>query len=180
MTNEFLNGLVEIKVGDITEEKTDVIVNAANWTLFGGGGVDGAIHRKGGKEILRECEAIRKTLYPDGLPTGEAVKTNGGKLPAKFVIHTVGPIYGRERQNEADLLKKSYLNSLIIAAENGLKSIAFPSISTGAFYYPKHEAAAVVSSILSEFSKEKTSILKIVLVFFSQSDAETFLKHQTF
>ena len=125
-------------------------------------------------------QKIRESLYPDGLPTGEAVITTGGKLPARFVIHTVGPIYGRESQNEADLLKNSYLNSLRIAGENGLNSIAFPSISTGAFSYPKHEAAAIISSALAEFSKTKTSISKIVLVFFTHHDAETFLKHQTF
>ena len=115
---EFLNGRVEVKVGDITEEDVDAIVNAANSTLLGGGGVDGAIHDAGGPEILRECRLIRDTDYPKGLPTGEAVITSAGNLKARHVIHTVGPIYGRHGGREAELLASSYRNSLGLAAEN--------------------------------------------------------------
>ena len=180
MEKKFLNGKVIVKVGDITEEKTDAIVNAANKTLLGGGGVDGAIHRVGGKQILDECKKIRETEYPNGLPTGEAVITNGGDLPAKFVIHTVGPIYGRENGNDAELLANSYKNSLQTVIENDLKTISFPSISTGAFYYPKHEAARISSRAIKEFLTENDSIETVYLVFFSKSDAEMFLKHQEF
>src|SRR5438874_2601406 len=104
MIESFLNGRVLVKVGDVTQEDTDAIVNAANRTLLGGGGVDGAIHARGGPEILAECEAIREKDYPAGLPTGAAVMTTGGRLPAKYVIHTVGPIYGVETGRDAELL----------------------------------------------------------------------------
>lgn len=180
MEKEFLGGRVLVKVGDITKEETDAIVNAANKTLLGGGGVDGAIHRVGGKQILEGCKEIRKNQYPDGLPTGEAVITTGGNLPAKFVIHTVGPIYGQENGRDNELLANAYKNSLEVAAENGLKTIAFPSISTGAFYFPKHEAAKISSLAIKEFLRQDTSIAKIHLVFFSEADAANFIKHQEF
>ncbi len=130
--NRFLNGKVVIKIGDITDERTDVIVNAANSTLLGGGGVDGAIHTKGGVQILEECREIRRTIYPEGLPTGEAVLTDSGNLHTRFVIHTVGPIYGTNGNKDAELLAACYVNSLTLAVENNLRTIAFPSISTGA------------------------------------------------
>lgn len=180
MEKEFLNGKVIIKVGDITKEKTDAIVNTANSTLLGGGGVDGAIHRVGGEKILKECKEIRNTKYPDGLPTGKAVITTGGDLYARFVIHTVGPIYGQENGKEAELLADSYKNSLALAVENNLKTIAFPSISTGAFYFPKHKAANVSSSTIKEFLKEDNFLECVNLVFFSKSDEKMFLKHQVF
>jgi O-acetyl-ADP-ribose deacetylase (regulator of RNase III) len=180
MKESFLNYRVIIKVGDITQEKTDAIVNAANTTLMGGGGVDGAIHRAGGKEILNECNKIRETKYPKGLPTGEAVITTGGNLKAKFVIHTAGPIFSQENGKESQLLANSYSNSLQIAVEYKLKSIAFPSISTGAFYYPKHEAAKISSTVIKDFLKNDETIELINLVFFSESDAQKFLKHQVF
>lgn len=180
MNEKFLNESVLVKVGDITEEKTDAIVNAANWTLLGGGGVDGAIHSKGGEEILEECKKIRENDFPAGLPTGEAVITTAGKLPAKFVIHTVGPIYGQNSGKDAELLANSYKNSLSVALENNLTSIAFPSISTGAFYFPKHLAAKVASVAIKEFFAETRSNIKINLVFFSPKDAEIFIKHQEF
>ncbi|HXH68997.1 MAG TPA: O-acetyl-ADP-ribose deacetylase, partial [Pyrinomonadaceae bacterium] len=145
MNQAFLNNRVKVKVGDITQENVDAIVNAANSTLLGGGGVDGAIHRAGGKKILEECREIRHTKYPNGLPTGEAVLTSGGNLTVRFVIHTVGPIFGRNNGNDAELLANCYKNSLNLAIENDLKTVAFPSISTGAFGYPKHEAAEVSS-----------------------------------
>jgi len=164
-----------IKSGDITEEAVDAIVNAANSTLLGGGGVDGAIHRKGGIVILEECKRIRATTHPDGLPTGEAVITTAGDLPAKHVIHTVGPIYGSHNGREPELLAACYHNSVVLAVEHGLKCIAFPSISTGAYGYPKDEAAKVVYPTLLDLLKEHD--IEIRLVFFSPSDAEAFKKH---
>src|SRR5688572_21431201 len=150
MYEGFFDGRLIVKSGDLTEEAVDAIVNAANWTLLGGGGVDGAIHSKGGPTIKEECQAIRDTRFPNGLPTGEAVITTAGKLPARFVIHTVGPIYGQAGGRDAEVLANSYRNSIDLAVENGLASIAFPSISTGAFGYPKHEAAAIVSATVLE------------------------------
>src|SRR5215471_3283696 len=137
----FLDGRVTVKVGDIIKEAVDVIVNAANGTLMGGGGVDGAIHRAGGPTILEQCREIRRRLYPDGLPTGEAVITTAGALPAQYVIHTVGPIYGRHNGNEPQLLAGCYKNSLKLATKHSLSSIAFPAISTGVYDYPRAEAA---------------------------------------
>jgi O-acetyl-ADP-ribose deacetylase (regulator of RNase III) len=180
MNKEFLNGRVIIKVGDITKEKTDAIVNAANSTLLGGGGVDGAIHRVGGKQILEECREIRREKFPNGLPTGEAVITSGGNLSARFVIHTVGPIYGRNQDKDAELLANCYKNSLELAVENNLETISFPSISTGVFGYPKHEAAKVASHAIKEFLSQNETIKQVNLVFFSAADAEKFIKHQDF
>lgn len=180
MKAEYKSGRVIVKTGDITKETTDAIVNAANKTLLGGGGVDGAIHRVGGKQILRECENIRKTIYPGGLPTGEAVITSGGNLPASFVIHTVGPIFGRENGEDENLLARSYANALKLAAKHNIRTIAFPSISTGAFYFPKHKAAQVSSKAITEFLESDNSIDKIHLVFFSDSDSRMFMRHQVF
>ena len=177
---EFLDGRVIVMVGDITEEKTDAIVNAANRTLLGGGGVDGAIHAKGGLAILAECQRIRETDYPDGLPTGKAVITSGGNLPAKHVIHTVGPIFGMHSGRDADLLADCYRNSLGLAISSGLTSIAFPSISTGAFGYPKHEAAKTSSSAIELFLRDDSILQQVRLVFFGKVDAEMFLRHHLF
>jgi O-acetyl-ADP-ribose deacetylase (regulator of RNase III) len=128
--------------GDITEQHADAIVNAANSSLLGGGGVDGAIHRRGGPAILRECQGIRRDRYPDGLPTGDAVATIAGELSARWVIHTVGPVYsGSER--DAELLASCHTRSLEVADELGALTIAFPAISTGAYGYPLDEAAPV-------------------------------------
>lgn len=178
--SEFINGKVIVKVGDITAEKVDAIVNAANSTLLGGGGVDGAIHRKGGAAILEECKRIRLFELPKGLPTGEAVITTGGNLPAKFIIHTVGPIYGMNHGRDAELLAACYRNSLNLAAENDVKTISFPSISTGAFHYPKHEAAKISSNSIKDFLESNATVEQVRLIFFSESDAKTFLKHQNF
>ena len=180
MIGAFLSGRVIIKIGDITQENVDAVVNAANSTLLGGGGVDGAIHRAGGRQILEECREIRRNDYPNGLPTGKAVITSGGKLPAKYVIHTVGPIYGRDPRAEAGLLSDCYKNSLLLAMENQLQTISFPSISTGAFSYPKNEAARIASETIGNFLKEYETIEEVRLVFFSEVDARTFLKHQIF
>jgi O-acetyl-ADP-ribose deacetylase (regulator of RNase III) len=176
----FLRGAIIVKVGDITKEAVDAIVNAANGTLMGGGGVDGAVHRAGGPEILKECEEIRRVQYPDGLPTGQAVITTAGRMPAKHVIHTVGPVYGRGGKDKAELLSACYHNSLTLAAGRGLKTIAFPAISTGIYGYPLHEAAQVSSQAIQQFLSSNTLLQEIRLVFFSPNDAETFLKNQTF
>ena len=180
ITQSFLGGRVGVVVGDITRQDVDAIVNAANWTLLGGGGVDGAIHDAGGPEILKECQEIRRTSHPRGLPTGEAVITTGGNLVARHVIHTVGPIYGRDPEHEAELMAGCYRNSLTLARQHSLTSIAFPSISTGAFGYPKHEAAAVSSLAIKEFMDADDAIARVLLVFFLERDARTFLKHQQF
>jgi O-acetyl-ADP-ribose deacetylase (regulator of RNase III) len=177
---EFLDGRVIVITGDITEETSDAIVNAANSTLLGGGGVDGAIHRKGGPEILAECQKIRETEYPKGLPTGKAVITSGGDLPARYVIHTVGPIYGLNNGRDAELLADCYRNCLALAAAQELKTVSFPSISTGAFGYPKDEAARVSSNAIEQFLKTNESILQVRLVFFSASDTENFVQYCEF
>ena len=176
----FLAGRVLVLVGDITQQDVTAIVNAANSSLLGGGGVDGAIHSAGGPKILEECKQIRKTTYPDGLPTGQAVLTTGGNLPAKYVIHTVGPIYGRDPERESELLAACYQNSLKLAYQNAVSSIAFPSISTGVFGYPKAEAAQIASDAIRDFLTADEQIEQVRLVFFQQSDARVFLQYQEF
>jgi O-acetyl-ADP-ribose deacetylase (regulator of RNase III) len=180
MFKSFCDGRVDVLVGDITQVSVDAIVNAANSTLMGGGGVDGAIHKIGGPKILEECKEVRRTLYPNGLPTGEVVVTSGGNLPAKYVIHTVGPIKGRNNDRDAELLAACYRNALAIAVEHNLESIAFPSISTGAFGYPRDEAARVSSTAIKSFLRTDQSIKKVQLIFFSLSDAELFIRYQCF
>jgi O-acetyl-ADP-ribose deacetylase len=176
----FLGGRVRIHVGDITQQAVDAVVNAANSTLLGGSGVDGAIHRAGGPRILEECRELRRTNWPEGLLAGEAVLTTGGALPARYVIHTVGPIYGREGGREAELLAACYRNSLRLAAEHELESIAFPSISTGAYGYPKDAAAGVAAAAIEEFLRKVAVIKEVRLVFFSQPDADLFVRFQRF
>lgn len=176
----FVSGRVRVVVGDITKQDVDAIVNAANSTLLGGGGVDGAIHRAGGPAIVEACREIRRTTYPDGLPTGEAVITTAGELPARYVIHTVGPIYGRHRGQEAELLAACYQNSLTLAVQHNLASIVFPAISTGAFGYPLHEAAGISSVAIAAFLEQDRTLAQVRLIFFSSSDAKNFLKHQKF
>ena len=180
LLKSFLNGRVVVKVGDITKENVDAVVNAANGTLMGGGGVDGAIHRAGGPEIKKECEEIRRTRYPDGLPTGQAVITSAGKMAARHVIHTVGPVYGRGGKDKTELLAACYRNSLQLASDNGLQTIAFPAISTGVYGYPLDEAAKVASGAIDKFLSADTTIRQVRLVFFSPSDADTFLKNHSF
>ena len=176
----FLAGRVLVLVGDITQQDVTAIVNAANSTLLGGGGVDGAIHSAGGPKIIEECKQIRKTTYPDGLPTGQAVLTTGGDLPAKYVIHTVGPVYGRDPERESELLAACYQNSLRLAHQHAISSIAFPSISTGVYGYPKPEAAKISSSAIKEFLTADQQIEQVRLVFFQQGDARVFLQYQEF
>jgi O-acetyl-ADP-ribose deacetylase (regulator of RNase III) len=176
----FLGGRVAVVVGDITRQNVDAIVNAANSSLMGGGGVDGAIHRAGGPRILEACREIRRTFHPDGLPTGEAVITAGGDLPAQYVIHTVGPVYGRHAGSEPQLLAACYKNSLRLASEHSLTSIAFPAISTGVFGYPAAEAAQVSSETIKSYLASDDLIKEVRLVFFQERDARNFLDHQRF
>jgi O-acetyl-ADP-ribose deacetylase len=179
LQREYLAGRVVVTTGDITTLAVDVIVNAANSSLLGGGGVDGAIHRAGGPAILQACRELRRTRYPQGLPAGEAVMTTGGDLPAQSVVHTVGPIWGSDRP-EAALLASCYRKSLSLVDAAGLHSVAFPAISTGVFGYPKPEAAEVVSNAITESLPQMRSVRKVLLVFFSQADADLFIRHQQF
>lgn len=176
----FLDGRVTVIVGDITKQDVEAIVNAANSSLLGGGGVDGAIHRAGGPAILEECREIRRTRFPQGLPTGEAVVTTGGNLPALYVIHTVGPIYGEDRGKEAELLANCYHNSLTLAVEKNVTSVAFPSVATGVYGYPREEAAEISSRTIENFLSTDRQLKEVRLVFFQAGDAEIFLKNQKF
>ena len=176
----FLYGRVRVLVGDITGQSVDALVNAANSSLMGGGGVDGAIHLAGGPKILEECRDIRSNLYPQGLPTGEAVITTGGLLPARHVIHTVGPVYGAHQGQEAELLAACYRNSLALAARHALPSLAFPAISTGVYDYPRDEAASVASTTIKAFLENDDKLREVRLVFFKPDDAEVFLRHHRF
>lgn len=178
--DSFLSGRVLVLKGDITNQDVDAIVNAANSTLFGGGGVDGAIHAKGGPEILEACREIRRTRFPRGLPTGEVVLTTGGRLPARYVIHTVGPITRIGHAPDASLLASCYRNALALAAENGLRSIAFPAISTGAFGYPPERAAPVASETIESALSAGTTVEQVRLIFYEAEDARVFLKNQRF
>jgi O-acetyl-ADP-ribose deacetylase (regulator of RNase III) len=177
---DYLGGRVAVVVGDITKERVDAIVNAANSSLRGGGGVDGAIHRAGGPEILHACEELRRTAWPDGLPAGEAAITPAGRLPARYVIHTVGPIYGRHDGREADVLASCYRRSLAVAVEHDLETVAFPAISTGVFGYPREEAAAVASRAIETFLAAAPGLAQVRLVFFSAGDAAMFQTSQQF
>lgn len=161
---------VTLTLGDLTLEDVEAIVNAANPGLMGGGGVDGAIHRRGGPAILAECKEIRRTRFPDGLPTGEAVATRGGKLRARWVIHTVGPIYG-EVDDAASLLARCHTSALRVADEVGARTVAFPAISTGVYGYPVEEAAPVaVRAVLSA----ATEVEEVRFVLFDPRAYEAF------
>lgn len=157
---------ISVHRGDITKLAVDAIVNAANETLLGGGGVDGAIHRAAGKELLEECRTL------NGCKTGQAKMTRGYRLPAKYVIHTVGPVWRGGNNGEPELLADCYRNSLKLAADNGLKTIAFPAISTGVYGYPKEQAAEIAVRTIREFLKEKD--MEVILVAFSESDAQIY------
>ena len=173
----FLDGRIIVTVADITRQPVEAIVNAANSSLLGGGGVDGAIHRAGGPAILEACREIRRTQYPDGLPTGDAVITTAGNLPAQYVIHTVGPVYGQHQGREPELLAACYTESLQLAAKHSVTSIAFPAISTGVYGYPRGEAAQVASEAVKSWLATDSRIVEIRLVFFKASDAEVFLEN---
>jgi len=168
---EFRIGNAKIRIirGDITEQETEAIVNAANSSLMGGGGVDGAIHRKGGPKILEECKRIRRTQWPNGLPTGKAVITTGGNLKAKYVIHTVGPVWRGGKHGEAELLADAYRNSLKLAVSKGIRTISFPAISTGAYGYPMEEAAEVALKTVRDFLEDEDKLDEVVFVLFTES-----------
>lgn len=159
--------------GDVTRQDTDAIVNAANSSLLGGGGVDGAIHRAGGPQILEECKAIR--ARQGGCPPGEAVITSGGKLKARFVIHTVGPVWRGGSYGEEETLANAYKNSLNLAAKNGIKTIAFPSISTGAYGFPIERASRIALRTVSEWVEEHPGAVgEVRFVVFGEGDRRVY------
>ncbi len=160
--------MLRLLQGDITTLEVDAIVNAANTSLLGGGGVDGAIHRAGGKDILEACMQIRNRQ--GGCKPGEAVITTAGKLPARFVIHAVGPVWNNGRNNEAALLASAYSNSLNLAVENEVKTIAFPNISTGIYRFPKNEAAAIAVATVKAFLETSSKIEQVIFVCFDSEN----------
>jgi O-acetyl-ADP-ribose deacetylase (regulator of RNase III) len=168
---------IEIIRGDITKIQADAIVNAANSSLLGGGGVDGAIHRAGGAAILEECKQIR--AKQGGCKTGEAVITRAGKLPARFVIHTVGPVWNGGQRNEPQKLADCYRNSLLLAVENNCKTIAFPNISTGVYGYPKREAATVAFQTAADFLAGNDTIEKVYFVCFDEENYKLLTAYST-
>ena len=157
-----MNKRIEIEKGDITKLKVDAIVNAANTSLLGGGGVDGAIHRAAGPKLLEECRTL------NGCPTGEAKITRGYNLPAKYVIHTVGPVWSGGNHNEETLLANCYRNSLHLAVENKIKSIAFPAISTGVYHFPIEQATKIAVKETKEFLEKNKFIQKVIFVCFDE------------
>jgi O-acetyl-ADP-ribose deacetylase (regulator of RNase III) len=164
---------VSIVQGDITAQTTDAIVNAANSGLMGGGGVDGAIHRAGGPPILEECKAI--VAREGRLPTGKAVMTTGGNLKARYVIHTVGPVWHGGSRSEAELLRSAYYECLKLATESRLASISFPSISTGAYGYPVNEAAKIaVSAVVAFLKEQETTLRNVVFVLFDSRTRQSY------
>ena len=179
-TTRLLDGRLEVRTGDITALGVDAIVNAANSSLLGGGGVDGAIHRGAGPELLAECRRIRAADLPDGLPTGQAVATGAGKLAARYVIHTVGPVWHGGSSGEPELLASCYRTSLELAASLGdaepVQTVAFPAISTGVFGYPKDAAARVAYQSIRSFLDGSDRPRQVILIFFSGDDALGFLE----
>lgn len=165
-------GMVSIELvrGDITEQRVDAVVNAANSSLSGGGGVDGAIHRRGGPAILAECRELRATRYPDGLPTGQAVATTAGELPARWVIHTVGPVWSA-RQDRSDLLASCYRESLRVADELGATTVAFPAISTGIYGWPMDDGARIAVETVRAAA---TAVETVRFVLFDRAAYEAF------
>jgi O-acetyl-ADP-ribose deacetylase (regulator of RNase III) len=163
---------IRLERGDITQQRVDAIVNAANRSLMGGGGVDGAIHRRGGPEILEECRKIRADRFPDGLPTGAAVATGAGKLPATWVIHTVGPVYSKS-QDRSGLLASCHTEALRVADEIGARTVAFPAISTGVYGYPLEEAAEVAVAAVSDAN---TAVEEVRFVLFDEAAFEAFAR----
>lgn len=163
-------GKIEIIKGDITKQAVDAIVNAANCSLLGGGGVDGAIHRAAGPELLAECRTL------NGCKTGEAKITRGYKLPAKFVIHTPGPVWHGGNNNEAEKLRCCYRNSLVLASENGCKTVDFPSISTGVYHFPLEKAAEIAIGAIAEYLFEHPEIERVRMVCFDERTKEHYDK----
>ena len=168
---------VSVIIGDITRQEVDAVVNAANRELTGGSGVNGAIHKGGGAEIYRFCEELRATKYPDGLPAGQSAITPGGKLTSKWIIHTVGPMYGQHDGKEAVLLASCYRTALELAELHKLESIAFPAISTGVYGYPPEEAARVASQAVQSLLQGLKSIQELRFVFFSERELKIFKKN---
>ena len=162
---------IELLKADITEIQVDAIVNAANTSLLGGGGVDGAIHRKGGKAILDECIQIRNKQ--GGCKTGEAVITTAGNLPSKYVIHTVGPVWNGDKVEKSKLLADCYKNSLNLAIQNGIKTIAFPNISTGIYHFPKDKAAETAVRTVKDFERI-SEIEKVIFVCFDDENYQIY------
>ncbi|WP_084718323.1 O-acetyl-ADP-ribose deacetylase [Streptacidiphilus carbonis] len=163
--------------GDITEQSVDAVVNAANSSLLGGGGVDGAIHRKGGPQILAACRELRASHYGKGLPTGQAVATTAGRLPAQWVIHTVGPVYAAQDPGRADLLASCYRESLRVADELGARTVAFPAVSTGVYGWPTRDAARIALRTVLEGARARESgepASRLVEVRFVLFGAEAF------
>jgi O-acetyl-ADP-ribose deacetylase (regulator of RNase III) len=164
---------IYLQQGDITKLSVDAIVNAANTSLLGGGGVDGAIHRAGGPAILKECQDIRNRQ--GGCKVGEAVITTGGKLPARYVIHTVGPVWNGGQSNEEQLLANAYRNSLALALKNGIRTIAFPNISTGIYHFPKEKAAEIALHTTDEFLRTNSGAFeKVIFVCFDQENYQLY------
>jgi len=164
---------INLKVADITKEKVCAIVNAANSSLMGGGGVDGAIHNAGGSTIAKECRQIRQSLYPDGLPTGQAVHTTAGNLPCTYIIHTVGPVYKSSTDESEQLLANCYTNSLELAYDLGCNSIAFPAISTGIFGYPKEKASKIAYESVIKFLNENHN-MEVNFIFSTRQNKKIF------
>jgi O-acetyl-ADP-ribose deacetylase len=163
-----MNNRIEVIKGDITKIKVDVIVNAANSSLMGGGGVDGAIHRVGGPVILEDCKKI--VAKQGGCKTGEAVITSAGNLPAKYIIHTVGPVWNGGKNDEQEKLTNCYFNSLQLAVEHNCRTIAFPNISTGVYHFPKEEAASIAVESIRKFLSQNDSIEKVIMVCFDEEN----------
>lgn len=167
-----MDNRIRLIQGDITKQQADAVVNAANGSLMGGGGVDGAIHRAGGKQILDDCLQIIDTH--GRCQTGEAVITTGGKLPARYVIHTVGPVWYGGNKNEAQLLANCYKNSLQLAVAKGIKTIAFPNISTGIYHYPKAEAAEIAINTVQHFLNDTDAVKAVTFVCFDQENYQLY------
>ena len=173
-----LDGRLVVSHGDITRfhgASPSAIVNAANSSLLGGGGVDGAIQRRGGAHIVQQCREIRRSRYPDGLPTGEAVVTGAGRLPVDYVIHTVGPVWHGGDRGEPELLRSAYRNSILLAARHGVREVAFPAISTGVYGYPPALAAREVFAAVERSLTGRRLPERVHLLFFSAADRNTFL-----
>ena len=176
---ELAGGRLIATSGDITSCAVDAIVNAANTTLLGGGGVDGAIHAAGGTAILEACRKLRRTELPDGLPAGSAVVTTAGNLKADYVIHTVGPVWRGGTSGEESSLRSSYMNSLTIASEMRLAAVAFPAISTGVYGFPKESAARIAYTNIVQYLNDHSFPKTVHLIFYSERDLNLFLDIST-